>query len=239
MRDSPKGTVRQFDDFLGDTLNPDLWVEDVTSTGTAAITGVEIDGTVQLDTAASSGDCGTFASELNWRVQDGALRMEVRVKFDTVTAIGTFVGFASATTYSDILPITISGTTWVTTAVDAIGMAFDTAATTPVVTCMWVDTNADSNQSLANLQFAGLAPVANVYYTYIVELQDNGSGNKVHATFSVIDDKGHMFSKEFPATIDRDTPLCAIVGHESSAATAQETTIDYFEITKSRATSID
>jgi len=237
--DTPKGEVRQFDDFLGSTLNADIWVATVSTSGTAAITDVEIDGTVQLDTDATDGDAGQLAGNLNWRVQDGALRMEARVKFSVVTTIRVFIGFNDQTSETDIIPITRSGTTWTTTASTAIGFSFDTDATNDYFTAMWVDDDSDSTESIANLEYAGLAPIADTYYTYIVELQDQGSSNQVRADLTVIDHKGRIYTKTFASTIDRDAVLTPYVGHENATGAVHETTIDYIETTKSRAAGID
>jgi len=237
--DSPKGMVRQFDDFLGDTLNGDLYVVTVDTSGTVAVTDVEIDGTVQLDTDTTSGDVAFFATNLNWRIQDGALRMEARVKTSVITTIALNIGFSDATTESSTIPTTNASDVFTAVATDWIGFSFDVNASTDVITCAWTDDGAVSTEPIANRQFTGLAPVADTYYTYILELQDKGSGNTAYATFSVIDNNGKMYTKEFANTIDRDVPLCAVIAHDNTGAAAHETTIDYLEVTKSRATGID
>jgi len=239
IMEAPLSKVEMFDDFLGDTLNGDLYVATASTSGTAAITDVEIDGTVQLDTDATSGDAAQLAGNLNWRVQDGSLRLEARVKYSSASDIGTFVGFSDATNETDIIPITLSGTTWTTTATTAIGFVYNTAATTDIIYCMWVDDDSDATQSLSTLGFTGLLPIADEYYTYILELQDNGSGNQVSCRFTVIDSNGREYQKQFDSTIDRDAVLCPYIGHENNGSAAKETTMDYWRTTKSRAATID
>lgn len=239
IMESPKGEVRQFDDFLGSTLNSDLWVATASTNGTAAITDVEIDGTVQIDADATDGDAAQLAGNLNWRVQDGSLRMETRVKFTPVTTLRFNIGFSDATSETDTIPIKRSTTTWDSTATDFIGFTFDTDASNDYITAFWVDDGADTGTAIGTLEFAGLAPVANTYYTYIVELQDAGSGNQVYATLSILDNSGKIYQKEFASTIDRDAVLLPYIGIENATGAVHEATIDYLDVTKSRAVSID
>jgi len=239
MIDSPAGTVRLFDDFLGDAQNGDLYVNTVDSTGYVAITDVEIDGTLQIDTDGSSGDVGQVATNLNFRVQDGSLRLEARVKINVITTISLIIGFNDATTESSTIPITNSADVFTAVANDFIGFSFDVNATTDVITCAWIDDTAVTSTPIGDLQFTGLAPIADTYYTYILELQDRGSGNTARAIFSVVDNDGKIYTKEFESTIDRDVPLCGYIAHDNTGSVAHETTIDYLEITKSRASGID
>lgn len=233
--DSPRGKVCLFDDFLGDTLATDLYVGTASTGGTVAITSTVVDGVVDLTTDATDGDAAQLAGNAQWRVQDGSLRLEARVQTDVVTTLAQFIGFTDATSETDTIPMTLSGTTFTTTATTAVGFLFDTEATNDNWHAMWVDDDVDSSEAIADLRFSGVAPVAATYYTYIVELQDRGSGLGARAVFSIIDNNGKMYQKTFTTNIDRDAALVPYIGHENHGAAAHVTRVDYWDVSKSRA----
>lgn len=234
MNDSPRGFVTHFDDFVGDTINTDLYVATISSGGTAAITAQQVNGTVQLTTDGTDEDAGLLCSGLIFLPSNGSLRLEARVKFSVITTLRAFVGFSDATTETDLLPMTIAAATWTTTADTAIGFCFSSAATTANWTAMWVDGGSDYTGALADRVFTGSAPVADTYATFVVDLQDQGSGKSPIATMSVITDAGVMYSKRFVTTLTRGTLLCAAIGHQNEGAVAHTTTIDYIEVINSR-----
>jgi len=232
--DTPRGMVEIFDDFLGDTLNGDLYVSTVSAGGTVAITGVEQDGTVQLDTDATDGDAAQLSGNLNWRVQDGILGVEMRANLDVITTVGLFIGFTDATSETDLIPMTLSGTTFTTTATTAAGLLFDTDATNDDWHAFWVDDDNDTPEAIANLRFTGVAPIADTFATYRVVLYDQGAGNPAVAEFTIVDNLGRSYQKRFTTNIDRDAVLTPYIGHENHGAFAHETTVDYFYAWKSR-----
>ena len=237
-----RGTRVLFDDFDGDTLNTFLWTGTASTGGTveipATITATDISCAV-LTTDTTDGDAAQLASggttaAGQWRVQDGTLTLEARVKVDVITTLGLFIGFSDTNLETDVIPMSLSGTTFTTTATTAIGFLFDTNATTDVITAMWVDDDADSSTAIGTLQYTGLAPVADTFYTYRIELHDQGSGNQARAVMSVITDAGVMAQKTFTSTIDRDALLVPYVGHENHGAAAHVTRVDYIEVTGGR-----
>jgi hypothetical protein len=235
MNDSPKGMIRHFDDFIGDTLDTNLYVATITSAGTAAITAQQVDGTVQLTTDGTDEDAGLLCSGLIWKPSNGILRMEARVKYSVISTLRGFVGFSDATTETDLLPLSIAGTTWTTTADTAIGFAFSSAATTAYWTAMWTDGGSDcTSPAIASRIFTGCAPVADTYQTFIIELQDQGSGYSPTAEMSIVDNNGTIYSKKFTTNLTRATLLCAAIGHQNEGAVAHTTTIDYVDIKNSR-----
>lgn len=236
MNESPKGMVREFEDFLGDTLNGDIATVTVSGGGTAAITAQQNNGTLQLTTDGTDEDAGLYCDSLIWKVSNGSLRLEARVKFSVITTLRAFVGFSDATTEADLLPMSIAGTTWTTTASTAIGFCYSSAATTANWTAMWVDGNSDcTSPALADRIFTGCAPAADTYQTFIIELFDNGSGNSPYVDMSIIDSNGKIYSKRFETSLTRATLLTAAIGHQNEGAVAHTTTIDYVEVTNSRA----
>lgn len=234
MNDSPKGNVIHFDDFVGDTINTDLYVATISTGGTAAITAQQVNGTVQLTTDATDEDAGLLCSGLIFLPSNGSLRLEARVKYSVITTLRGFVGFSDATTEADLLPMTIAGTTWTTTASTAIGFCYSSAATTANWTAMWVDGDSDYTGALADRVFTGCAPVADTYATFVIMLNDQGSGKSPIAEMSITTNAGLIYSKKFQTTLTRGTLLCAAIGHQNEGAVAHTTTIDYVEVINSR-----
>lgn len=236
MNESPKGLVVDFDDFTGDTINTDKYVATISAGGTFAITAQQVNGTVQGTTDGTDEDAGLLCTGLIYLPSNGMVRLETRVKFSVVSTLRAFVGFSDATTEADLLPMSISGTTWTTTASTACGLAYSSAATTPTWTAMSVDGDTDlSSPPLADRILTGCTPIADTYQTIIVELQDRGTGLSPICDVSVIDDKGRMFSKRFQTNLTRTTLLCGAVGFQNEGAVAHTMTIDYIEVKNSRA----
>ena len=234
--ESPKGSVVEFDDFIGDTLNSDLFTATVSVGGSLAITAQQNNGTVQMTTDGTDEDAALLCDSLIWKVSNGSLRLEARVKFSVVSTLRAFVGFSDATTESDLLPMSIAGTTWTTTASTAIGFCYSSAATTANWTAMWVDGDSDcTSPALSSRIFTGCAPVADTYQTFIIELQDQGSGNSPIAEMTIIDSNGKSYSKRFETSLTRTTLLTAAIGHQNEGAVAHTTTLDYVEVINSRA----
>lgn len=236
MNESPKGYITFFDDFIGDTLDTNNCVVTVSAGGTAAITAQQVDGTVQLTTDGTDEDAGLYCTSLIWKPSNGHLRMEARVKFSVITTLRAFVGFSDATTETDLLPMTIAGTTWTTTASTGIGFCYSSAATTAYWTAMSVDGDTDlTSPPLADRIFTGCAPVADTYQTFIIDLYDNGSGESPECEMTIIDGEGRIFSKKFTTNLTRTTLLCGAAGHQNEGAVAHTTTMDYIELKNSRA----
>jgi len=235
MLDSPKGFVRTFDDFLGDTINTDMYVATISAGGTLAITAQQVNGTVQGTTDGTDEDAGLLCTGLIYKPSNGTLRLEVRAKISVITTARMFIGFSDATTEADLLPMSIAGTAWTTTASTAVGLCYSSAATSAYWTGMSVDTDVDlSSPPLADRIFTGCAPVADTYQTFVVELQDQGSGKSPICEMSITDDAGRIYSKRFQTNLTRDTLLCGAVGFQNEGAVAHTMTIDYIEVINSR-----
>jgi hypothetical protein len=232
---SPKGFVCDFDDFTGDTINTDKYVATISTGGTFAITAQQVNGTVQGTTDATDEDAGLLCTGLIYKPSNGSLRLEVRAKISVITTARMFVGFSDATTEADLLPMTIAATTWTTTASTAAGLCYSSAATTANWTAMCVDADSDlTTPALADRILTGCAPVADTYQTFVIELQDQGSGKSPIGIFSVIDDNGKIYTKRFETNLTRTTLLCGAVGFQNEGAVAHTMTIDYIEVENSR-----
>lgn len=163
-----------FDDFLGDVI-ADQWnyVEgtDASPTAGATLSG-GIGGVLQF----STGDAGTgLAADLaqvtmdyQWQASNGGLAMQARVKTDRITAFYAFIGFTDLSTLEAPV-IAATGTTITTNATDAVGFLFDTGFTVDNWKLVGVATDVD-----ATMQDSGVAPVADDYATYRVEITAEG-----------------------------------------------------------------
>jgi hypothetical protein len=232
---SPKGFVVDFDDITGDTINTDKYVATISAGGTLAITAQQVNGTVQGTTDGTDEDAGLLCTGLIYLPSNGFLRLEARAKISVITTARMFIGFSDATTEADLLPMSIAGTTWTTTASTAAGLCYSSAATTANWTAMCVDTDVDlSTPPLADRILTGCAPVADTYQTFIVELQDQGTGLSPVGTFSIIDDNGKIYTKRFTTNLTRGTLLCGAIGFQNEGAVAHTMTIDYIEVINSR-----
>lgn len=76
-----------------------------------------------------------------------ATRLGTRVKLSAITDVAAYIGLTDVLPASVLeLPISLSGTTFTTTATDAGGLLFDTAATTDTIRGIGVDDDNDTTQ---------------------------------------------------------------------------------------------
>lgn len=210
--------VAFMDDFLGDVIE-DGWNIDADAGCSGAIE-VLAGGVVRLQTDATTSDRVSMAHELNWYGERNAI-FECRFKIDAITNVNLFFGFSDAKAEaSQLLPMSLSGTTWTTTATDAVGFVFDTAATTDVLYGMGVanGTDATAVQSTS-------APVAATYMKLRIELFDGS------AAF-YIDDVIVGGSTGFLTSTVALTPL---IGVQNRTTAARLLDIDYVYLAQDRA----
>jgi hypothetical protein len=145
------------------TTNAVAW----TTTGAAGGTVV---GTIG-DTTASMAVSGVqLDSGLDWRADQGDLWFEARVKQSTISTIAVFIGFTDQVSALE-MPIqsAASANTLTTNASDAVGFMFDTSMTADTWWLVGVAANTDATH-----QNTALAPVADTYATFRVELSTAG-----------------------------------------------------------------
>lgn len=176
--------VRLWDDFVGDTLNTDLWVATQTGAGTAwavsstagdpvAAHGGWISATTEAIDAAAN-ELGSMAATTvgNFRADrarnDSLLVFEASLSLPVITTIIVNAGFTDDETEGAALAMSLSGTTWTTTATDAALWVFDTNATTDVFNGQTVDTDVDGTH------VAGIAPVAATATVLRIEIDNTG-----------------------------------------------------------------
>lgn len=171
--------VRWEDDFLGDT--PDGHYSGASGSDAQALDpaiSAAVGGAVRLVSGnAGSGaaaDASSLTLGLNFAATNGGLVMEARVKLVSATANAiAFIGFTDALA-TDALeyPFTLSGTTLTSTATNATGFLFDTAATNDFWHIVGVAGNTDSFNAITSN--TGVGPTADTYQTFRIEIDSAG-----------------------------------------------------------------
>ena len=170
--------VAIFDDFAGiNTVAPNVSMWSMLE-GTDSATSAEVQsaakGGVLLMT---TGDAGTgFAADacqmvngLHWFAENGGLRIQARVKLSAITTCTAFIGFTDVASLEQSI-LYATGTTYTTNASDACGFLFDTVSTADKWCLAGVAADVD-----ATMEELTVAPVADTYATFAVELSTAGA----------------------------------------------------------------
>lgn len=231
-QDSPKGYHVEFYDFGGDTIPDELATSSDTGTISNGVTGG--DSILRIDNS-NDGDnemCEVDFGALYYRVQEGHMYMEARVKLERVVC-AVNVGFNDdSLEASNTLPAELAGTTWTSNASTWIGFVFDSDATNANWHVFWVDDDNDTSVGIAALN-TGIAVVAGRWYTIRIDLWDQGSGYQARAHFHITDGT-NTWDYESSATIDRDATQVPHLACENRTNTGAYLDIDYVEAGKSR-----
>lgn len=169
--------VELVDDFVGEEIDGDKWWA---LQGTDAsieqpiVRQDQAGGVIRMTTGADAG--ATMAangvqlqSNLNWKANKGGLSAEFRVVMDAITAVAVFVGLTDQTTTLE-MPFTLAaGDALTSNASDAVGVLFDTAADTDNWWLVGVAADIDATK-----QNTAVAPVANTYETWRIDLSATG-----------------------------------------------------------------
>lgn len=174
MLPSP-GRVAYFDDFIGDALDARWNIVEGTDSATsdAAILAGGIGGVLRFTT----GDAGTglaadmiqMTQALQWQASNGGLAIEARFKLSAITTCYCFFGFTDVVTLEAPIISAASADTFTTTASDAVGIMFDTRMSTD----NWWLTGVAGDTD-ATMQNAGVAPVADTYEVWRIEIDSSG-----------------------------------------------------------------
>jgi hypothetical protein len=184
----PQGAVVLFDDFLGDTLNTDLWLLTQSGTPTTAgaisasagdpvaghggwLAGATDDVDAEADELASSPSAtagGNFRAD---RAGNGMMVVEWAISIPTaLTTRQYFAGFSDdATEGSGAIAINITGTTVADAATDAAGIGFYSAATDAT---HFLGASTDSNTQSTITACSTLA--FDTWYKLRTEIDTNG-----------------------------------------------------------------
>lgn len=169
------GIVSFTDDFIGDALDARWNIVEGTDSATsdAAILAGGIGGILRFTT----GDAGTgtaadmvqMTQALQWQASNGGLAVEARFKLSAITTCYVFFGFTDVVTLEAPIVSAASGDTFTTTATDAVGIMFDTRMSTDTWWLTGVATDVD-----ATMQNTGVAPVADTFETWRIEVSATG-----------------------------------------------------------------
>lgn len=218
------------DDFLGDVI-ADQWnvVEGTDSaTSDAAILSGGIGGVLRLTT----GDAGTglaadqiqLTRTLQWQASNGGLSIQARFKLSAITTCWVFFGFTDQSTTLEGPVISAgSGDTITTNASDAVGFMFDTRMTNDTWWLTGVANDVD-----ATAQNTAIAPVADTYATFRIEISSAGA-----ATFFY---NGNPIGTTMTGAVTAATDLTPFISvSKTSVAASMTLDLDYMVISMNRA----
>lgn len=217
--DTTKGMVHFFDDFLGDTINLDLYVVTVVTGGTAFAINTQHNGVVRGTAAGTDGHMQPIYGPAQWRADAGGpMTFEARVTLITSLADGeTYIGFSDEATGET--PITVSTTDVETsTATNAAGFAYTGGGTAD-----WkaVSVNADADGTVTRCNRGGATtPALGTWQTFKVVINVDGD-----ADFYI---NGVWHYTETLAVAPATLLNLFVV--QQDAGTARSTDIDYIEV---------
>lgn len=216
--DTSKGYVHFFDDFMGDTINLDLYVVNADGGGTAFAHNAQHNGVIRGTGDGTDGDITNIYSPPMWRADAGGLTFEARVNFITSLADGeTFIGLSDAAT--DENPIQVSTVdALTTTASNAVGFTYTGAGT-----ANWkaVSVNGDADGTVITCNTGGVTtPVVGTWQTFKIHVNADGD-----ADYYI--DGVHQGTEAL--AVSASTLLNIFVAQEEGG-TARSTDIDYFEV---------
>lgn len=221
--------VKLYDDFLGDVLS-DEWGGQVGSDPQCVTPTIvsAVGGAVRLTTGDDAG--ATMAlngvqleSGLNWQANANALVMEVRLRMSAIFSVCVYVGFTDQIGTLE-MPIhsAASADTITTNSTDAVGVMFDTAMSTDNWWLVGVANNTD-----ATAQNSALAPSANTFETWRIEVDRTGI-----ATFYR---NGVAVGTAMTGAVTATVPLTPVVAAFARSTTGKTVDVDYIYVTQQRA----
>lgn len=171
--------VSLFDDFIGITgaaPSAVLWkfIEGTDSATSAELLLDAPNGVLRMTTGdAGTGfaaDAAQLTSSLSWQAGNGGLCFQTRLKMSAITTCTAFMGFTDLSASLEQSILFATGTTFTTNATDACGFLFDTTATSK----KWWLTGV-ANDVDATMQDSGVAPTADQYQTFRIEVSTTGT----------------------------------------------------------------
>lgn len=172
--DTGFGTVRFFDDFLGDTMDANSWAADETGNSTNFAINAQRNGVVRgTVTSNSSSDIAVLYGELNYRPNmNGPLTFEARITPITSLSQMIFAGLSDEKTVEK--PIDYNGGTQTTTATDAVGFYYAGGETSATWRCGGVAAGTDSTHTAVSSR---LNPVVATWQTLRVVVDADGGAS--------------------------------------------------------------
>lgn len=211
--DTGFGKVKYFNDFVTKEHDATNELDEVGTSATIAVS-VQNNGALILTTHTDDNDSAAIGTQLVFNPSHGVCVMEARVTQVTDSeGRGFFIGFTDDSTTEEN-PISLSGTTFTTTASNAVGFVFDTDATTDVIYGKGVASDTDSSTLTTTKTIAA----AGTWTTFRVSVDVDGG-----AVFSVNGEEVGRLTKAVTANTD----LCAKVLVKNSDAAAASMYVDY------------
>lgn len=224
-----RNKVVQFDDFLGDALNLDLYTIATKGSDGQTVDFAILSGSPSGLIRGTTGDdaAGTYATNgiqlggaLQWKADQGGLEFEAKVKVSAITDIAIYVGFSDQVSSLEEAA-SLSGTTFTTNATDAVGFLFDTAATTDTIRAVGVANGTDATHVDTSVAY-----VADTYKILGIKLDSSGN-----ATF-LIDDVAVAYVED---AVTATVALAPYIGVCSRGAATRTCTVDYLLVQGNRA----
>lgn len=230
----PHGKQHQFagpscasfwDDFDGNALSTRWKLIEGTDSATsdAAPLSGGIGGVLRITT----GDAGTgLAADqievleiLQWKSEGGGLAFQTRLKLSAITTCYGFMGFTDqAASLEAPIESAASGDTITTNATDAVGFMFDTRMATDNWWLVGVANDVD-----ATAQNSALAPVADTYQTFRLEIDKDGN-----ASFFI---NGAPIGTKMSGAVTKSVALVPIITFgKTSVAASMTIDVDYAHV---------
>lgn len=214
-----------FDDFLGKTISGQWGVQKGSDGGTVNFAhSAALSGMARATTGANAG--GTHAlngvqldSQLNFQANQGGLIFEAKVKISAITNVAIFVGLTDQIASLEE-PFSLAVTTYTSTATDAVGFLFDTAATAATIRCVGVANDVDVTHVNSSLAY-----VAATYRKFRIEVAASGA-----AAFYIDDTLVTSIAACVTATI----PLTPVITATSRAAASRNIDADWILVSHAR-----
>jgi len=163
--------VQFFDDFTGDVIDAGWNVVAGSDSPAAVAWSAVADGVIRITTGDSNASVAADGAVLNrnliWKASSGNMVLQARVKVDVITSVKMFIGLTDTLSLEE--PMNMTTTTLTTTASDAVGFFFDTAATAQFWQCAGV--KGDTDTAVTTTTYA---PVAATYQDFRIEVDSSG-----------------------------------------------------------------
>ncbi len=218
--DTGFGKVKRFEDWVC-VANDSTNSTHVVGTSATIAVNIQNNGVLRLTTHSDDNDSARVSFPRNWNPSFGSIVMEARVtQVSDNEGRGIFIGWTDDATTEEN-PISLSGTTFTTTASDAVGFVFDTDATTDVIYLKGVASDTDSPTVATSKTLAA----AGTWQTFRVEVSSDGD-----AVFSI---NGEEVGR-IEGAVTANTDLCPTVLIKNSDAAAASMDVDYLYAEGSR-----
>lgn len=226
---SPKYEI--FDDFIGEEIDGYRWqglvgtdaecVEPIVLSGQ---TGGVVRMTTGDDVAATMAVNGVQLQQaLNWTISQEGLAAEFRLKVSAITNVAVYFGFTDQVSALE-MPFTLgAGDALTSNTTDGAGVLFDTAADTDQWCLVGVANNVDATK-----QFAGVAPVADTYEVWRVEVTSAGVARFYR--------NGALVGTAMTAAIAAGIQLTPVIAAFSRTTASRTIDSDYIRVSQNRST---